>query len=66
MSTKKRLKKMNWKRWGRNLLLFSAPALLALLTALQGGSSLEFALGAAYSAFLGSLIDLVSKFREVE
>lgn len=63
MSTK-RIKKFKWKKWLKNALLYSSPSLLALLTALQSGASLEFAMGAFYSALLGTLIDGIKKFRE--
>lgn len=62
-SKKNKLNRSEVKAWARNTLLFSSPALLAFLTALQGGS-LEFALGAGYSALLASLIDLIKKFKE--
>lgn len=50
------------KKWIKNTLLFSSPAIFAFLTALQGGQSLDFALGAAYSAVLAAGIDLTKKF----
>ncbi len=61
----------DWKQWGKNTLLFSAPALLAFLMTLQGAvvqgsppthEQLLFAFGAGYSALLGSIIDLVKKY----
>ena len=50
------------ERWVRNTIIFSIPALIATLTSLQSGQNLEFALGAGYSALLGSLIDLARKY----
>lgn len=62
MSQKYTLNKQDMKKWGMNTLLFATPTLLAFLTALQNGGSMEFALGAAYSALLSSAIDLTKKF----
>lgn len=56
---------LNWndlRKWGKNSFLFSIPALLAYLTALQSGGSMSFAAGAAYSAILASSIDLLRKY----
>ena len=50
------------KKWVRNTLIFSAPAMLAFLMALQAGGSPEFAAGAAYSAFLAAGIGLRKEF----
>lgn len=49
------------KRWGKNVLIFSSPALLAFCYALQTGG-FTFALGAFYSALLAALIDLLRKY----
>ena len=61
------------KNWGKNVLLFSTPAVLAFLLALQGSiangrflpnqQELTFAFGAGYSALLGAIIDLVKKYK---
>ena len=68
------LNKNDWKRWAKNLLLFSSPAILAVLIALQGmitnanflptKEQLLFAAGAGYSAILASLIDLFQKYKQ--
>lgn len=67
------LNNRDWKRWVRNLILFSSPAILAVLNALQGfltnenhlptENQLVFALGAGYSALLASAIDLFQKYK---
>lgn len=71
-SKKWRLNQADLMKWLKNTLLFSSPAILAVLVALSGSISqghlfptrvdLTFALGAGYSAMLGSLIDLFRKF----
>ena len=45
----------HWLKWS---LVFASPAIVAFLTAIQSGDY-QFALGAAYSAFLSSMIGLV-------
>ena len=60
---KNTLNRAEVEKWLNNTFLFSIPALLAFLTALQGGN-LQFALGAGYSALLASLIDLIKKYKE--
>lgn len=61
-SKKLSLNSTDIKKWATNTLLFSSPAILALLSSLQAGQSLDFALGAAYSAILAASIDLLRKF----
>lgn len=61
-SDKFKLSSEDINKWIRNTLLFSSPAILAFLIALQGGADFDFAKGAAFSALLGSAIDLVKKF----
>lgn len=61
---KNNLNKQDWKKWAKNTLLFSSPAILAFLLAVQSGADLDFAKGAALQAFLASSIDLLRKFRE--
>ena len=69
-----KLDKRDWKQWGKNFLLFSSPAILAVLIALQGAitndnflptkEQILFAAGAGYSAILASLIDLFQKYKK--
>lgn len=61
-STKYQLTRTDVEKWAKNTLLFSAPAILALLIGLQAGKSAEVAVYMAYQALLASLIDLVRKF----
>lgn len=56
------LTKEDIKKWLKNTLVFSLPAVLVLLSSLQSGGDLHIALGAAYSALLASLIDLLRKY----
>lgn len=72
-SDKNELDTKDWKRYFRNLLLFSSPAILAVLVALQGfitndnflpsKEQVIFAAGAGYSAILSSAIDLFQKWK---
>lgn len=62
-SVRNSLNSAETKRWAKNMLLFSSPALLAFLTGLQSGDY-RFAFGAGYSALLSALIDLIRKFKE--
>lgn len=68
------LNKKDWKRWLRNLFIFSIPTLLAFLYALQGFITNEnhlptsiqiwVAVGGAYQTLLASLIDLFIKYKK--
>lgn len=60
---KNNLNKQDIKKWAKNTVLFSSPAILAFLLAVQSGADLDFAKGAAAQAFLASSIDLLKKFR---
>lgn len=67
------LNKKDWKRVFRNFFLFSSPAILAVLFALQGFITNEnhlpnqaqiwLAIGSGYQAFLASFIDLLQKYK---
>jgi hypothetical protein len=57
------LNQEDWKRWGRNLLIFFAPAVVAFLTALQTGQKVEQAEGAFIYGLYGAVIDLFLKFK---
>jgi hypothetical protein len=61
-STRLDLNTLDWKNWGRNALIFLAPALLAFLVALQSGASLRQSLGFVYLWTLNTAIDLLRKF----
>lgn len=61
---KKKLTGRKMKRWLLNTLIFSSPALLAFLTALQGTTDFKFALGAGYSSLIGICIDALRKLNE--
>lgn len=50
------------RRWVQNTLVFSAPAILTMLVALQTGGDLKVALYMGYQAILAAAIDLVKKF----
>jgi len=49
---------------GKNALIFSAPALIIFLTAIQGGVPIKDALYSVYLWGLNTLIDLLRKFTE--
>lgn len=67
------LNKHDWSRIIRNFLVFSSPALLAALFALQGFITNEnhlpnqaqiwLAIGSGYQALLASVIDTIQKFK---
>lgn len=50
------------KRWGKNTLIFSTPAIIAGLIALQTNSDPKIAIGAMYQALIAAAIDLLRKF----
>lgn len=50
------------KKWAKNALIFSAPAIIAFLTSLQT-NDFQFALGAGYSALLAAGLDLYGKYK---
>ncbi len=58
---KDHLSKEDVQKWAKNLLIFSIPAILAFLAALQTGG-FTFAIGAGYSALLAAGIDLFRKY----
>lgn len=58
------MNKIDWvaiRDWGRKALIFTAPALIAFLTALQTGSTMKYAWGALYSAILSAFIGFLMK-----
>lgn len=57
------LNSTDWKRWVNNVLIFSAPALIAFLGALQAGISLQNAMLAVYPAIINAFIDLLKKLQ---
>ena len=48
--------------WAKNALFFSLPAIILFLTALQNGSNLQMAWGAAYSAIVSALLGLAKSY----
>lgn len=62
ISNKDSLNKTDLSKWLKNTFLFSIPALLALLGALQGGVDWKVALGFAGQALITSSIDLLRKY----
>lgn len=61
-SNKNELDINDLKQWIRNTLIFSIPTLVALQGLFVAGVDPKVVFGAAYSAFIGSLIDLGKKF----
>ena len=67
------LNKKDWQRVFRNFVVFSTPAILAVLFALQGFITNEnhlpnqaqiwLAIGSGYQAILASIIDVFQKFK---
>jgi hypothetical protein len=57
------LSKSDIQKWAKNLVVFFAPAGIIFLLALQNGAELKEALLPVYSWMLGSLIDLLKKFK---
>jgi hypothetical protein len=53
-----------WMKWANNVLIFSAPAVIIFLTALQQKNDLNLAWGAAYQALITALIDLLLKYKK--
>lgn len=62
-SPKNTLSKEDIKSWLMNLLVFSSPALIAFLTALQNGVDYKIAWGMLCQAFMASGIDLLIKLK---
>lgn len=56
------LNKEDWKKWGRNVLIFSSPLLILFLMEIQKGTSPKVALTLVYAAFLNAIIDLLKKY----
>lgn len=62
MSEKFSLNKEDLKKWGKNTLVFLAPALIIFLTAIQAGVPVKEALYSIYLWGLNVAIDLLKKF----
>ena len=60
-SPKGKLSEEDLKRFFRNLMIFTAPALLVLFYQLSQGASLKVAAGLALLAFYGVLADFFQK-----
>lgn len=63
MSPKNSLSQEDLARWAKNVLIFSSPALIAFLVALQSGMSLKQASLAIYPALMNAAIDLLKKYK---
>jgi len=62
MSKRFTLNKQDLIKWGKNTLIFLAPALIIFLTALQTGTPVKEALYSIYLWGLNVLIDILKKF----
>lgn len=63
MTLKTRVMAIDYKKVGKNALIFSAPALLLILTGLQAGRTPEELVNIVYLWFLNALVDLLRKFQ---
>ena len=57
------LSKQDWKQWGKNTLIFSAPLLILFLTQIQAGVDLKTASSLVLAALINALIDLLRKYQ---
>ena len=62
MSNRFTLNKTDLLKWGKNALIFLAPALIIFLTAIKSGADLKDALFLVYLWGLNVVIDLLRKF----
>jgi len=62
MSKRFTLNKQDLIKWGKNTLIFLAPALIIFLTAIQAGVPVKEALYSIYLWGLNVLIDILKKF----
>lgn len=53
----------DWQRWAKNVFIFSSPAVLVFLIALQSGATVQQAAVALYGAVINAVIDLIKKFQ---
>jgi len=56
------LNRKDWEQWAKNLLIFSAPALILFLTELSHGTDWKKAMSFLYLALINALIDLLKKY----
>lgn len=63
MQLKTRVMAIDYKKVGKNALIFSAPALLLILGGLQAGQTPEQLVNIVYLWLLNALIDLLRKFQ---
>lgn len=54
--------KEDWKRWAKNILIFSSPLLILFLTELQKGTDVKQAAVLVYAALINAVIDLLRKY----
>jgi hypothetical protein len=62
MSNRFTLNKTDLLKWGKNALIFLAPALIIFLTAVKSGADIKDALFLVYLWGLNVIIDLLRKF----
>lgn len=60
-----KLKPEDWKKWGMNLLYFSAPILVIFFGLLAQGVTIEKAWPVALLSLYGALADLFKKYKSV-
>ena len=51
----------DWKKWGKNILIFTTPVLFVLFYQLSQGVTPKIALGVAVLALYGVIADLLKK-----
>ena len=56
------LNQEDMKKWGKNALIFFAPAMILFLTSIQSGKTYEESLDLIYLWGIGVAIDLLRKF----
>ena len=61
VSPKWQLKPDDYKKWARDIFIFSIPALIVFLTVLQQGGTVQEAGVAIYTWLLSALINLLQK-----
>lgn len=53
----------DWNKWGKNVLIFSTPAIILFLGALANNTPIQEAVKVLYLAIINALIDLLRKFQ---
>ena len=57
------MNRSDWKNWGKNVLIFSTPALILFLGALANNTPFQDAAKVLYLAIINALIDLLRKYQ---